>query len=76
MVRQWVLNGSCYASLFMGKFEIDLFGSCDKIPLIYLKFLHDISKTWNQSEQDFRDFISKINNFHDTVKFTFKYSNQ
>ena len=76
MVRQWVLNGSCYASLFMGKLEMDLFGSYDKIPLIYLKFLDDNFMTWNQSEQDFRDFISNINNFHDTVKFIFNYSNQ
>ena len=76
MVRQWVLNGWCYASLFMAKFEMDLFGPCDKIHLIYLKFLDDNFMAWNQSEQDFHDFISKINNFHDTVKFTFNYSNQ
>ena len=66
----------CYASLFMGKFKMDLFGSCDKIPLIYLMFLDDNFMTWNQSEQEVSDFISKINNFHDTVKFTFNYSKQ
>ena len=76
MVSQWVINGSCYASLFMGKFEMDLFGSCDKILLIYLKFIDDNFMTWTYSEQDFRDYSSKINNFHDTVKFTFNYSNQ
>ena len=30
----------------------------------------------NHSEQDLYDFVSKINNCHDTIKFTFKYSNR
>ena len=29
---------------------------------------------WDHSEQDLQDFISKINKFHDTIKFTFNYS--
>ena len=31
---------------------------------------------WNHSEQDLHDFISKINNCHDSMKFTFNYSTQ
>ena len=31
---------------------------------------------WNHSEQDLHNFISKINNYHDTIKFTFNHSNQ
>ena len=29
---------------------------------------------WDHSEQVLQDFISKINSFHDTIKFTFNYS--
>ena len=65
-----------HASLFMDKLEMDFHGSCDKTPLIWLRFLDDIFMIWNHSEQDFHDFISKINNYHDTIKFTFNYSNQ
>ena len=65
-----------YASLFMGKLEMDFLGSCDKTPLIWLRFLDDIFMIWNHSEQDRHDFISKINNCRDTIKFTFNYSNQ
>ena len=65
-----------HASLFMDKLEIDFLGSCDKTPLIWLRFLDDIFMIWNHSEKDLHDFISKINNCHDTIKFTFKYSNQ
>ena len=28
------------------------------------------------SEQELQEFISKINKFHDTIKFTFNYSNK
>ena len=63
-----------YASLFMGKLEMDLLASCVITPLIWLRFLDDIFMIWNHSEQDLYDFISKINNCHDTIKFTFNYS--
>ena len=62
-----------YASSFMGKLEMDFLGSCDKQPLIWLRFLADIFMIWNDSEQDLHDFISKINNFHETIKFTYSY---
>ena len=64
------------ASLFMGKLEMDFLGFCNKTPLIWLRFLDDNFMIWNHSEQDLHDFISKINNCHDTIKFTFNYSNK
>ena len=48
----------CFASLFMGKLEMDFLGSCDKTPLIWLRFLDDIFMVWNHSEQDLHEFIS------------------
>ena len=65
-----------YASLFMGKLEMDFLGSCDKKPLFWLRFLDDIFMIWHHSEQELHDFISKINNFHNTIKFTYNYSMQ
>ena len=65
-----------YASLFLGKLEMDLLGSCDKTPLIWLKFLGDIFMIWNHSKKNVHNFISKINNCHATIKFTVNYSNQ
>ena len=64
----------CFASLFMGKHDMDFPDSCDKTSLIWLRFLDDIFMIWDHSEQDLQDFISKINNFHDTIKFTFNCS--
>ena len=65
-----------FASLFMGKLEMDFLETCDKTPLIWLRFLDDIFMVWNHKEQEFHEFISKINKFHDTIKFTFNYSNK
>ena len=65
-----------FASLFMGKLEMDFLDSCEKTHLIWLRFLDDIFMVWNHSEQELHEFISKINKFHDTIKFTFNYSNK
>ena len=65
-----------FTSLFMGKLEMDFLDSCDKTPLIWLRFLDDIFMVWNHKEQEFHEFISEINKFHDTIKFTFNYSNK
>ena len=65
--------------LYLSKLKMDFLGSCDKTLSIWLWFLDDIFKIWNHSEQDLHDFISKINNFHDTIQFiqfTFSYSNK
>ena len=50
--------------------------SCDKTPLIWLRFLDDIFMVWNHSEQELHECISKINEFYDTIKCTFNYSNK
>ena len=56
-----------YASLFMGKLEMDFIDSCDKKPLVWLRFLDDIFMIWNHSEEDLHNFVSKLNNFHEKV---------
>ncbi|XP_053391643.1 uncharacterized protein LOC128554386 [Mercenaria mercenaria] len=63
----------CFASLFMGKLEKEFIDSCDKKPLIWLRFL-DIFFIWNHSEEDLLDFFDRLNSFHDTIKFTYCYS--
>ena len=63
----------CYAFSFMGKLEMDFLGSCNKTLFIWLRFLDDIFLIWNHSEQDLHNFISKINTFHDTIKFTINF---
>ena len=60
-----------------GKLEMDFLGSCDKTPFnIWLRFLDTIFMICNHRERYLHDFISKINNVHDTIKFTFSYLNK
>ena len=66
----------CFASLFWGKLDMDIFGYCDKTPLIWLRYIDDIFMIRNYSEQDLHAFISRINRFHDTIKFTSNFSNK
>ena len=43
---------------------------------MWLRFLDGIFIISNHREQDMHEFVSKINRFHDTMKFTFNYSNK
>ena len=46
---------------------MDFLDSCDKTPLICLQFPDDIYLIWHE-------VISKMNRFHDTIKFTINYT--
>ena len=54
----------------MGKLEMEFLNSCDESPLSCC-FLVTVFMIWNHSAQNVHDFISKINNFHDTIKFIY-----
>jgi hypothetical protein len=63
-----------YASLFMGKFEMDFLNTCERKPSIWLRFLDDIFFIWDHSEEELITFFNEINNYHNTIKFTYNYS--
>ena len=63
-----------YASLFMGKFEKEFLDSCNIQPLLWLRFLDDIFKIWNESEEQLLKFLYEIKQYHETIKFTYSYS--
>ena len=63
-----------YSSLFMGKFEKDFLDSYDVQPLLWLRCLDDIFMIWDDSEENLLKFLDKLNNFHETIKFTYNYS--
>ena len=63
-----------FAFLFMRKFEKDFLDSYDVQPLLWLRFLDDIFMIWDDSEKKCFRFLYKLNNFHETIKFTYNYS--
>ena len=71
-----------YASLFMAKLEMDVLGSYEKHPLIWLRFNDDIFMIWkhsdifmiwNPSEQDLHDLspVKRIFVFEHSVTTNF-----
>ena len=63
-----------YASLFMGKFEKEFLDSYNIQPLLWLRFLDDIFMIWNESEEQLLQLLYEINQYHETIKFTYSYS--
>ena len=59
-----------YASLFMGRLENDFIEQCSLKPTTWLRFLDDIFMIWDHSLAELEDFISRLNSFHPTIKFT------
>ena len=63
-----------YASLFMGKLEKEFLNSCDLQPILWLRFLDDIFMIWDDSEEQLLSFLDKLNQWHETINFTYSYS--
>ena len=45
---------------------------CNKLPLIYLRYLHDIfgGSAWTQGDDEYRGFLDILNNHNSCVKLT------
>ena len=54
--------------------EKDFIDSCDVQPLLWLRLLDDIFMIWDDNEENLLRFLDKLNNFHETIKFTYNYS--
>ena len=59
-----------YASLFMGKLELDFIQSRSLGPSTWLRFLDDIFMVWDLSLDSLHSFIDALNSFHPLIKFT------
>lgn len=53
-----------YANIYMVDWERTVFPKCQKVPLIYQRFLDDIFGIWNDSETEFRNLIAVLNSHH------------
>ena len=66
---------AAYANLFMNYFEethiYNIIGSNSNF---YKRFIDDIFLLWNGTLEQLKEFISKINTVHTTIKFEAKYS--
>lgn len=56
-----------YANIYMADWERTVFPKCNKLPLVYLRFLDDIFGVWQDSEVEFLTFISVLNSHHTAI---------
>ena len=63
-----------YASLLMGKFEMDFMKICLEKPTHWLRFLANIFMVWTHSLDKLYEFIKCFNNFHPYIKFMYDIS--
>ncbi|XP_044165755.1 uncharacterized protein LOC122949770 [Acropora millepora] len=63
-----------YANLFMHDLESKLLAWVPVKPFIWLRYIDDIFMVWTEGEEKLLEFLKNINNFHDTIKFTFDWS--
>ena len=63
-----------YANLFMHDLESRLLAWVPVKPFIWLRYIDDIFMVWTKGEKKLLEFLKNINNFHDTIKFTFDWS--
>jgi len=65
-----------YANIFMGKLEQTILSSPPLKPSYYKRYIDDILILWPHSETELNKFISSLNTFHPSIKFTTEFNNQ
>ena len=63
-----------YANVFMGSLETRLFEQAPVKPVFWRRFIDDVFFIWTDGEESLKEFMALMNSFHDTIKFTFSWS--
>ena len=63
-----------YVNIFMDTLERHLFRNAEVKPRIWWQYTDDIFIDWTKGEEKLNEFIDYINNAHDTIKFSYKWS--
>ena len=59
-----------YANLFMTRLEERLLDASADKPLVWMRFIDDVSFVWTHGEEKLKSFITHLNSSHETIKFT------
>ena len=65
-----------YAILFMAGLEQKILNAFEEKPMIWWRYTDDIFFIWERGEESLEKFLSKLNIFHPTIKFTAEYSKE
>ena len=65
-----------YANLFMDELERRLISQARVEPYVWLRYIDDVFMIWMGTEEELREFLTFINEAHDTIKFTWNWSRE
>ena len=72
--KHGTVMGTCmapsYANLFMGALEEKMLETSPEKPTVWLRYIDDIFFIWPHGRPALETFITHVNNFHHTIKFT------
>ena len=63
-----------YAVLFMADLEERMLHNATYKPDVWWRYIDDIFMIWEHGERRLLEFLSALNNFHPSIKFTWEYS--
>ena len=65
-----------YAIIFMAALEDRILRSCPSRPFVWRRYIDEVFffflNIWTHSEERFQEFISYLNQYHPTIKFTYE----
>ena len=65
-----------YSILFMAELEEKILNASEKKPMIWWRYIDDIFFIWEHGEESLEKFLSKLNSFPPTIKFTAEHSKE
>ena len=63
-----------YANMFMHDLESRLLDLAPVKPYLWLRYIDDIFMIWTAGEEQLQEFLQWINQYHNTIKFTWDWS--
>ena len=63
-----------YAIIFMDSIEEDLLSNSFLEPVVWWRYIDDISMVWENGEEELKKFLETLNCYHPAIMFTAEYS--
>ena len=59
-----------FANIFMAKIEKGIISKSKIKPLVWKRYIDDVFCVWHTNEDNIKEFVTRANHYHDTLKFT------
>ena len=63
-----------YACIFVDKLELNFLKTQTLRPIVWFRYIDDVSFLWTNGEENFKKFLGNLNNYDPYIKFIHEYS--